>query len=194
MLAWKGSVQDGIVALWKVHKRSAPSLSSLPTITLETVPMFAWLNIISSPISEGGIYWLQAFSPPLSFRWSMLWCSGLSMFRKFLKPRSTSALPSCRPDVIFAVLASLSACSFPLTPACSRQQIHRSLCIRRLRMAVCQSGQPIPAPPSAAGSSSLWEWWHVKSLRHVERLATVLHVWRLLPPWSWLRGLHCLRV
>ena len=39
----------------------------------------------------------------------MLWCSGLSVFWKFLKPRSTSALPSCRPDVISAVLASLSA-------------------------------------------------------------------------------------
>ena len=34
---------------------------------------------------------------------------------------STSALLSCRPDVMFAVLASLSARSFPLTPACPRQ-------------------------------------------------------------------------
>ena len=33
------------------------------------------------------------------------------------KPLCTSALPSCRPDVISAVLASLSAHSFPLTPA-----------------------------------------------------------------------------
>ena len=66
------------------------------------------------------------------------------MFRKFLKPLSTSVLPSCRPDVVSAVLASLSACSFPLTPACPRQQIHRRLCSRRLCMAVCLSGQPIP--------------------------------------------------
>ena len=38
-----------------------------------------------------------------------------------LKPLNTSSLPSCRPDVISAVLASLSACSFPLTPACPGQ-------------------------------------------------------------------------
>ena len=64
------------------------------------------------------------------------------MFRKFLKPRSTSALPGCRPDVISAVLASLSARSDPLTPACPEQLMHSSLCSRRLSMAVCQSEQP----------------------------------------------------
>ena len=36
----------------------------------------------------------------------MVWCSCLSMLRKFLKPLSTSALPRCRPDVIYPVLAS----------------------------------------------------------------------------------------
>ena len=40
---------------------------------------------------------------------------------KFLNPLSTSVLPSCRPDVVSAVLASLSACSFPLTRACPGQ-------------------------------------------------------------------------
>ena len=43
--------------------------------------------------------------------------------------------------VICAVLASLSSRSFPLTLACPG---HRSLCSRRLFMAVCQTGQPIP--------------------------------------------------
>ena len=38
------SAQDGIVALGKAHTRSAPSLSSLPKVALETVPIFAWLN------------------------------------------------------------------------------------------------------------------------------------------------------
>ena len=38
------SAQDGIVALGKTHTRSAPSLSSLPKVALETVPIFAWLN------------------------------------------------------------------------------------------------------------------------------------------------------
>ena len=64
------------------------------------------------------------FSTPLSFRRSMLWCSGLSMLRKFLKPLSTSTLPSCRPDVISPVLASISARSFPLTPAWPMRSQH----------------------------------------------------------------------
>ena len=64
--------------------------------------------------------------------------------QKVLKPRSASALVSCRPDIISAVIASLSARSFPLTPACPGQLIHRSLCSRRLSMVVSQSGQPIP--------------------------------------------------
>ena len=43
---------------------------------------------------------------------AMLW---LVMFKTFLNPLSTTALPSCRPDVISAMLSSLSACSFSLT-------------------------------------------------------------------------------
>ena len=75
---------------------SAPSLGSLSKVVLETVPVCVWLNTDRS--------WprrlecrLLPFSTPLSFRRSILWCSGLSMLRKFLKPLSTSALPSCRP-------------------------------------------------------------------------------------------------
>ena len=34
------SAQDGIVALGKAHTRSALSLSSLPKVALETVPIF----------------------------------------------------------------------------------------------------------------------------------------------------------
>ena len=34
------SAQDGIVALGKAHMHSAPSLSSLPKVALETVPIF----------------------------------------------------------------------------------------------------------------------------------------------------------
>ena len=33
-----------IVALGKAHTRTAPSLSSLPKVALETVPTFVWLN------------------------------------------------------------------------------------------------------------------------------------------------------
>ena len=38
------SAQDGIVLLGKAHTRYAPSLSSLPKVALETLPMFVWLN------------------------------------------------------------------------------------------------------------------------------------------------------
>ena len=38
------SAQDGIVEQGKAHTRSAPSLSILPKVALETVPIFAWLN------------------------------------------------------------------------------------------------------------------------------------------------------
>ena len=132
-----------MIALGKAHTRSSPSLSNLHKVALETVPMFVWLNTDRCRPQRVEIRPLL-FSTPLFFRRSALWYSGLSMFRKFLKPRSTSTLPSWRPDVIFAVLSSLTACSFPLTPACPGQQIHRSLCSRILCMDVYQSQQPIP--------------------------------------------------
>ena len=111
------SAQADIVTLGKAHTRSTPTLSSLPKVALETVPIFVWLNTDRSRPLRVECQPLP-FSTPLSFGRSMLWCSGLSMFRKFLKPRSTSALPSCRSDGMSAVLASLSARSFPLTPTC----------------------------------------------------------------------------
>ena len=39
-----------------------------------------------------------SFSTPLSFRQAVPCCSGLSLFRKFFKPLSTSTLPSCYRD------------------------------------------------------------------------------------------------
>ena len=95
-----------------------PPPPSLPSkIALETVLMFLRLNADCS--------WPQAierraltFSIPLSFRRSVLWCSGLSMVRTFSKTLSTFALPSCWPVfVVSAVLANLSALLVPLTPA-----------------------------------------------------------------------------
>ena len=102
------SAQDGIVALGKAHTRSTRSPRSLPKVALETVPIFVSLNTDRSRPWRVECRPLP-FSTPLSFRRSMLSCSGLSVLNKFLKPRSTSALPSCRSDVISAVLASLSA-------------------------------------------------------------------------------------
>ena len=74
------SAQDGIVALGKANTRSPPSLGRLPKVALETVPIFASLNtdrprpwrVECRPLT---------FSTPLSFRRSMLWCSGLSVLR-----------------------------------------------------------------------------------------------------------------
>ena len=40
------SAEDGIVVLGKAHMRSTPSLSSLPKVTLETVPIFGWTQIV----------------------------------------------------------------------------------------------------------------------------------------------------
>ena len=64
------SAQDGIVALGKTHTRLALSLSSLPKVALETVPIFAWLKHRSFSTLEGGMSaasflhssFLQAFS------------------------------------------------------------------------------------------------------------------------------------
>ena len=76
----------------------------------------------SSPTSEDG-------TPADSFVYSFFLQTidavmlGLSMFRQFLKPLGTSSLPNCIPDVMSSVLASLSARSFPLTPAWPDWQI-----------------------------------------------------------------------
>ena len=110
------SAQDGIVALGKAHTCSAPSFSSLCKVALKTVPVFVWLNTNRSRPPRV-VCRLLSFSIPLSFRQPVLWCSGLSMFRKFLKPQRTSALSSCRPGVLSDMFASLSVRSFPLTSA-----------------------------------------------------------------------------
>ena len=65
------AAQDGIVALGTAHTRSASSLSSLPKVALETVPIFAWLNTDRSRPWRVECRPLP-FSTPLSFRRSML--------------------------------------------------------------------------------------------------------------------------
>ena len=116
------SVQGGSVALGKsTHARSASSLSSLSSVALETVPMFVWLDTDRSRPLRVECR-LHPFPTPLSFMWSVLWCPGLSLFRKFLNPLGTSTLTSCWPGVMFLVAASLHARSFPLIPAWSRTE------------------------------------------------------------------------
>ena len=130
------SAEDEIMALGKAYTGSAPSLSTLLKIALETVPIVVCLNKDRSRPRSMKCR-LLPLSTPLSFKRSVVCCSGLYMFRKFLKHRSTSALPSCRPDISPAALVSLSARSFQLTPACPGQKIHRSLYSRRHCMAMC---------------------------------------------------------
>ena len=150
------SVQDGIVALGKAHTCPALSLSSLPKVALETVPIFVWLNTDRSQSWRVECRPLP-FSTPLSSRQSMLRCFGLSMFRKFLKPLSTSALPSCRPDVISAVLASLSGL-FILTDSGVPRTVdpQRFLKLKTVHGWQCASqGSPFQTPPFTGGSA-LW--------------------------------------
>ena len=106
------SARDDIVVLQKAHMHSAPFLNSLSKASLKTVPSanICLVEGRSFPTLEGGMSAVPS-STPFSFRQSMLSCSGLSI--KFLKPLSTSAQPSCRPDVISAMLASLFAGSCP---------------------------------------------------------------------------------
>ena len=59
--------QEGIVALGKAHTRGAQSLSSLPKVTLQTVPMFVRLNTDRTLPRRMECRPL-AFSIPLSFR------------------------------------------------------------------------------------------------------------------------------
>ena len=77
------------------------------------------------------------------------------MFRNFFKPRSTSALPSYTPDVISAVLASLSDRSFPLTPERPGQYIYRKSLQPKTAWLCASGGSPFQTPPFAAGSLSV---------------------------------------
>ena len=91
------SAQDGILALGKAHTRFSPPLSSRPQFALETVPVLVGLNTDRSRPQKVE-YRLLPFSTPLflqAISAVMLWTIH---FQKFLKPRSTSAQPSCRPD------------------------------------------------------------------------------------------------
>ena len=126
---------------WHRSAHKGPSLGSLPKVALKTVPVFFWLNTdCSRPWSVE--HQPSRFLSPFLFPSGDQCCDAL--FRKLLTPLSTSALLSCRPDVIPAALASFSAGSFPLTPACPGQKIHRSLWSLRLCIAVCQLGQLMP--------------------------------------------------
>ena len=80
--------------------RSAQSQSSTPSVSSgrKQCLMFVWLN---TDRSRAQTVWKVGHilsSILVSAGWLMLWCSGLSSCRKFLKLPRTSALPSCWPD------------------------------------------------------------------------------------------------
>ena len=157
------------MALGKAHARFTLPLSSLPSVAIETVPMN---TDRSRPRGVGGRGvggclggMSAAFFLKSSFLQAtsavMLWpvhgqkdpqasehlCPAKLQTRSVICCACQSICPFIPTDSGVprsAVLASLSARSFPLTPACPGQQIYESFCSRRLCMAVCHLGQPIP--------------------------------------------------
>ena len=163
------SAQDGIVALREAHTRSAPVFRQSPMVALEIVPIFVWLNTDRSRPCRANVGRFL-FSTSLSFRRSMLWCSGLSC------SESSSSLWVSLPCQAADQMWYLQFFCLPVYRSvhsrCPGQLIHRSLCSRRLCMAVCNSGQLIPDSTFCRSLLSLWEW-HVWSVRHAGRLAIV---------------------
>ena len=85
------SAQDTVVALWKPHTHR-PHLSA---IWLETVPPLVWLN--TDCVQPWRMeHRPHPFSTPLSYRQSVLWWSGLSMFRMVFKV----SLSQCCDDLV----------------------------------------------------------------------------------------------
>ena len=64
--------------------------------------------------------------------------------QKVSQVSNTSALPSCRPDVISTVLSSLSAHSFPLTWACQSSRSIEVFAAEDFAWLCSSRGQPIP--------------------------------------------------
>ena len=146
------------VALRKPLTCSVLSLSNFSKVALKTVTMLVWLNTDHPPIQPQRMkHCALPFATPLPFRQSKLLCSGLSMFRKCLKPPSSSALPSCRPAVTSAVLAG--PCTHTCTP--SDSSMVRDIEPQWfLQSKTVRSWPPIPDSTFAAGSLNLREQWH----------------------------------
>ena len=102
--------EDGIVVLGQAHtvclvSQPSPQGVSGISVLLNTDrcrPQRMVCRPLSGPVPT-----------PLSFRRSVRGCSGLSVFRKCLRAHNASALASCRPVVVSAVLEGLCSHSFP---------------------------------------------------------------------------------
>ena len=111
----------------KAYTHSTPSLIGFYSVARETVPMHRRVLPIATPL-------FQAIDNVMS----------LALCTECLKPLNTSDLPRRKPLVMAALFASLSARSFPSTPACQGQHTHRSLQRWVLNIVPCQFGLPIP--------------------------------------------------
>ena len=92
-------------------------------------------------LSKGRSWGSSSFHTSLLQAISGLVCIALCVCFKLL---STSDLPRCKPLVIIALPASLSAWSFSVTPECPGQYIHRNFQRWLLNIDICQSRLPIP--------------------------------------------------
>ena len=101
-----------------------------------------------------------SFSTPLSFRRSMLCCSGLSVFRKFLNASEhlwPAKLTRC--DIC---CTCQSICPFIPTDSGVSRTVGPQKSMRPETAWLCASmGCPFQTPSFAGGSLSLWESWHV---------------------------------
>ena len=99
--------------------------------------------------------------------------------------KNTSDLPRHKPFVMVALPATLSAWSFPFTPAYPGKHIHRVL------MHVCQSG--FPTPLFTFGYKLIGSVRRMARVVWLSPLEAVQHLWLFSPLLSsWRLRLHCL--
>ena len=119
-ISWNGrSVQSKTESMRLEKPICAPSRLSEVFPTLHCSSEWRWSSLV--------LWRALPLSTPLSSQRSMVWCHWLCARRQCLKLLSISDLRRRKPLVIVAFLASLSARSFPITPACPGQHTHRSL-------------------------------------------------------------------
>ena len=126
-------IQDGIVGLRKAQTRYTPSHRAPPLppkSCLQNSTKVGLVEHISFLTSEGG-------TSVMFFVYLSFLHSGLSMFRKFLKPLSTSTLPSCRLAVLSIMSAFLSACSLNIMPGTRQGKTKTGLSLRHLPIDRC---------------------------------------------------------
>ena len=161
-LAWTSvsvSAQDGIVTLGNAHTRSAPSLSSLPKVALETVPMFDCNQIVPD---LGGRN-VGRFLSPLLFRSGDQCCNALACPCRESSLSLRAPLPCQAADQMWYLQC------LPVYLPVHSHRLRRAQDSKSTEVFVaehcawlCASrGSPFQTPPFAGLSLTLWERWHV---------------------------------